>query len=94
MIQFLYQAINQKKKIYLLTRSIFPLAKLEDYKISPNIFNKIVYILHDQKKSSYIYEKDAIFIDDSFKEREDVFKEMNIPVFNLDMVESLLNTKY
>jgi len=94
MIQFLYQAINQKKKIYLLTKSIFPLAKLEDYKISPNIFNKIIYVPREQKKSSYIYEKDAIFIDDSFKEREDVFNTNNIPVFNLDMVESLLNTKY
>jgi hypothetical protein len=93
-MQFLYQALNQDKQIYLITRNIFPVSVLEKYKISPDIFNKIIYVDNYQMKSSYITYTDSIFIDDSFKERDDVFKNKNIPVFNLDMIESLLNTKH
>ena len=93
-MQFLYQAMNQKKEIYLITRNIFPVTKLDEYNISVTLFNRIIVVDYNQKKSSFITYKDSIFIDDSFKEREDVYKTHNIPVFNLDMVESLLNTKY
>jgi hypothetical protein len=93
-IQFLYQALNQKKQIYLITRNIFPISILEKFKISKDIFNKIMIVKPEEKKSSYITYYDSIFIDDSFKEREDVYTTKNISVFNLDMIESLLNTKY
>jgi len=93
-IQFLYQALNQKKEIFLITRNIFPVSKLEDYNISIKLFNRIIVVDYNEKKSKYITYKESIFIDDSFKEREDVFNTCKIPVFNLDMVESLLNTKY
>ena len=93
-MQFLYQALNQKKQIYLITRNIFPISILEKFKISKDIFNKIILINPEEKKSSYITYSDSIFIDDSFKEREDVYTTKNISVFNLDMIESLLNTKY
>jgi hypothetical protein len=47
----------------------------------------------DEKKSDFII-NNSIFIDDSFRERYDVYIYRNINVFNLDMVETLLNTKY
>ena len=93
LIRLLYQELNKKKNIFLITRNIDPLKVLNNYKISESIFNEIIIVPKDKKKSEFI-KKDSIFIDDSFQERFDVYKSNNIHVFNLDMVETLLNTKY
>ena len=36
-------------------------------------------------------EKDSIFIDNWFKERKEVHNQLNIPCFDVDFVESLIN---
>jgi hypothetical protein len=92
-IRLLYQELNKKKNIFLITRNTDPLKVLNNYKISESIFNEIIIIPKDKKKSEFI-KNNSIFIDDSFQERFDVYKSNNIHVFNLDMVETLLNTKY
>ena len=40
-----------------------------------------------------IMERDSIFIDDSFSERKKISKILGIPVFDVDMVESLIDRK-
>ena len=89
----MYQELNKKKNIFLITRNADPLKVLNNYKISESIFNEIIVVPKDKKKSEFI-KNDSIFIDDSFQERFDVYKSNNIFVFNIDMVEILLNTKY
>ena len=92
MIRFLYQAIEQGKKIHLLTKHIGDLFdELDKYRISPKLFDEILWIRPDEEKTEYIYPKEAIFIDDSFAERKRVKDKFNIPVFDVDMVEGLLD---
>lgn len=44
-----------------------------------------------EKKSDFINTKNPIFIDDSYRERKEVHDALGIPVFSLDMVESLID---
>lgn len=91
-IMFLYQARNSKKRIVLLTKHIRLVKEtLRGVALSESLFDEIIVIDRQHKKSDYINEKKAIFIDDSFAERKDVNDVHNIPVFGLDAVECLLD---
>lgn len=91
LISFLYKAISEGKKVTLITRhQSDPLITLKKYRIS-EIFDQIIHIKNrDLKKSAYIEESKAIFIDDSFSERSDVTRAHGIPVFSPDMIEALI----
>ena len=93
-IRFLYQARNNGKKIILLSRHDGDLH--EDMKkavIPEELFEKIIVIDREDKKHRYIDQDKAIFIDDSFSERRDVHDNCGIPVFDVDMIEALLDWK-
>lgn len=90
LISFLFKAINEGKKITLITRHITdPVATLIKYRIQ-NIFDKIIHVKLNEKKSLFINTKDAIFIDDSFAERQEVQEKLGIPTFSPEMIDSLL----
>ena len=92
LISFIYQAINKNKKIYLLSKhrnDIF--GSLRKYKIASEIFTEIILLNDDEEKKDYIKFPDSIFIDDSFAERYKVSESLKIPVFDVDMVESLID---
>lgn len=94
LIRFLYQASNEGKKIYLLTKHRGDIRRdLRTYKISEDLFDDIFVLSNEQKKTDYIKEKKAVFIDDSFAERKQVYNECGIPVFDVDMVESLIDCR-
>ena len=83
----IYEWINMNKKIYLISRhnqDIFH--SLRQHKIAKEIFNEIIIIKNNEKKSNYIKHKNSIFIDDSFKERKEVANKLEIPVFAPDMI--------
>lgn len=89
LVSFLHQAINSKKTITLITRHTKNLQEtLKSMRIS-ELFDKIIHLKNREKKSSHIHHKEAIFIDDSFSERQDVALNCKIPVFSPDMVEAL-----
>ena len=94
-ISFLYQCLNEKKKVILLTRHA---KELEDsfkyYHIDKGLFYDIIHLKEDELKSKYISCKNSIFIDDSFRERFDVSAKCEIPVFDIDAIEALLNWRY
>lgn len=92
LMMFLYQCINKKKKIYLLTRHSKEVEKtLKKHKICEEIFEEIIHLKEEDKlKSNYIKEN-SIFIDDSFRERYDVMNKKNMPVFDVSEVESLID---
>ena len=92
-IQYLYYLKNNNKKIILITRNIQPEKLLEKYYIDSKLFDKIIHVNKNENKSKYIIHSNAIFIDDSYKERNDVYVNNNILVFNIDMIESLFNEK-
>jgi len=54
------------------------------------VFDELIQIGRDDHKHSYVKHKDAIFIDDSFRERKMVHDNCGIPVFDCHMIEALL----
>lgn len=92
LLMFLYQALNNKKRIILITKhNKDVMTTLISYNINHKIFEKIVHISKQDNKYKYITDKKAIFIDDSFSERNEISKNLNIPVFDCSEVESLID---
>ncbi len=92
LIKFLYQAQNQKKQIHLLSKHSGNIHEdLQKYGISEFLFSEILIIPATEEKKNYIKESKAIFIDDSFAERFEVNNKHRIPVFDVDMIESLID---
>lgn len=91
-ISFLYQCVNNNIPIVLLTKHRKDiLCSLEHFKISDKLFAEIINIDDNQEKFNYIKEKESIFIDDSFSERKKVKEKLGINVYDLDMIESLID---
>lgn len=91
-IRYLYQLVNENKNIFLLTRHGKDINEtLKKYKLSKDLFTEIIKIKEDDLKSNYIKKEKSIFIDDSYRERFEVHSKLKIPVFDVDMIESLLD---
>lgn len=91
LIAFLYQAENRGVKLILLTKHKGDILEyLKQKKIANCLFDEIIYVGEGKEKSDYVLCTDAIFIDDSFAERKKIKAAKNLPVFDLDMVESLI----
>jgi putative alpha-1,2-mannosidase len=85
------QSINEGKKIVLVTRHANDLAvTLAQHRLT-NLFDDVFHLREEEPKSRYITSKDAIFIDDSFRERKEVARVCGIPTFDCSMLEVLTN---
>ena len=94
MMRFVYQSVNKGKKLHLLSKHSTDIYNdLARYKISERIFDEIKVLMPEEEKSDYIVGEKSIFIDDSFAERKRVHDKLGIPVFDLDMIESLIDWK-
>jgi hypothetical protein len=90
LVAAIFHFINQKKKIYLITKHERDIHQtLVDYKLQ-NLFDEVIHLKKEDEKYNYIKQLDAIFIDDSHAERDRISSKLNIPVFSPDMVESLI----
>lgn len=91
-MRFIYQEKNAGKKIHILSKHIGNIhEELKKCCISELLFDDITVIPIDDEKMNYIQESSAIFIDDSFTERKKVHDSKGIPVFDVDMIESLID---
>lgn len=90
LVRYIFQAHNQGIEIILITRHENDIHEtLKKYRLA-NIFDEIIHIQDERKKSDFIDGKHSIFIDDSFAERAEVKKSHGIPVFSPDMIEMLV----
>lgn len=90
LVRFLYKCINEKKKIYLLSKHDGDLKKeLEDFRLD-HLFDEVMHIDKTSDKADYICSKKALFIDDSNAERVNIKTKLNIPVFSPDMIDVLI----
>lgn len=90
---FLYQSKADGKSIVLITRhagDVFQsMGKLN---IASSLFDQVIHLRNNEPKSSFIENGErAIFIDDSFREREEVLANRSIPVFAVDAIEALVD---
>ena len=91
LMAFLYQAKGNGKRLYLLTRHIGDIfEELEKRDIPLSLFDSVTSVSSDGFKTDHI-KSPAILIDDSFNERLYVKSVLGIPVFDTDMVESLID---
>ena len=92
MVAFVYQCFNKGIPVVLLTKHAKDIYdSLEKFRISKDLFSDIIHIKEGSDKSEYITEKESIFIDDSFAERVNIHKKLGIPVYDLDMIESMID---
>jgi len=90
-IKYLYQCVNQGKKLVLLTRHKRDIEEtLNNFRLSSLLFNEIIQFGWDEEKTDFIEPHKAIFIDNSFLERKKVYDMYKIPVFDVDAVTALL----
>ncbi|GEM_PF-67185 len=91
LVLFLMQCRGSGIPVTVLTRH------KGEYKISlqdfglDKLINTFIELHNGEKKSVYIKSKKPIFIDDSFRERKEVYDTLQIPVFSTDMIESLID---
>ena len=91
LMAFLYQARNQGKKLFLISKHVRDLdEELRRFCIHPGLFDQIIRLDQSESKLPYI-QADSIFIDDSFAERRRIHQGCGVPVFDLDMIESLID---
>ncbi|NHM01334.1 ATP-grasp domain-containing protein [Flavobacterium difficile] len=94
-MKFIYQCKNENIKLYLITKHKYNIyTTLENLCIPTTLFEEIIVLQPTDLKSQAIKHKQkTIFIDDSFAERKDVSEKLNIPCFNIDSIEALLDWK-
>jgi len=91
LMSFIYQCKNNGKKVNLITKHGTKLHQsLADFSIAPSLFDEIIVLKLEDKKSDYINPEGAIFIDNWFIERREVSLATGIPVFDVDIVDSLI----
>lgn len=93
LIRFLFQALNAGKRIILITRAQDDFHnRLRRLRIS-ELFDSILRVNSEQDKAALISHRDAIFIDDSFRERMFVTEKTGMPTFDCSMIEMLVDER-
>jgi len=92
LVHFLYKCINEKKRIYLLSKHIDSdlFEELKSFRLD-RLFDKVIHIEQSSNKSNYIdLSENPIFIDDSNAERFNIKTALGIPVFSPEMIDVLI----
>ena len=90
LVRFLYQCLNRKKRLILLTKHKGDLkSELNSFRLE-QLFDEIIHIPEDCEKSDFVHVQDAIFIDDSFSERQKIQERIGLPVFGPEMIDVLV----
>ena len=90
-VAFVYQCINQGKKVVLLTKHGDDLSTtLTKYRLA-GLFTEIIHLGKGDTKADFIRERDAILVDDSFSERKSVQDRLGISTFDCSMLEMLFD---
>ncbi len=91
-VWFLYQCQNLGKSVILLTKHEKNIYEtLRRYHLDSGLFNSILHVQPESNKADYIDSEKAVFVDNSYRERETVFKARGVPVFDVDGLDVLLD---
>lgn len=90
-LAFLYQCRNRGKGLHLLTRNTGNIDEMLAALGMGALFESVQFVALGQPKSDYIHHQSAIFIDDSFSERKQVYEAVGIPVYGPDTIEVLMD---
>ncbi|MEI6101114.1 MAG: ATP-grasp domain-containing protein [Eubacteriales bacterium] len=90
LVAFLYQCVNEGIPITLLSKHAIDLFGDLKKRRLETLFDDVCLLERQDEKYRHIKEADAIFIDDSYGERREVFEKLHINVFDTHMVECLM----
>jgi carbamoyl-phosphate synthase large subunit len=91
-LRLVYSCINRKIPVILITRHDGNLTNtLIQYRLT-GLFDEIIHLNRNQRKSEHVRHVNAIFVDDSFAERQDVHQLLGIPTFDCSMIDALIFT--
>jgi carbamoyl-phosphate synthase large subunit len=93
LVRFLAQCLNQGVKLVVITRCAMDPDKLLRERRMHEWFNEVIWLRDKEPKSASVRDSQAIFIDDSFSEREEVAKNAGIPTFDPSTIEALLDDR-
>lgn len=90
-IQLIYQCINNGIKVILVTKHADDVhASLTSFRIN-NLFDEIIHLPKESKKSTVIPKGPYLFIDDSFSERKDVAEHCGILTLGVESIACLIH---
>jgi hypothetical protein len=94
-MMFLYHQKSKGRVIKLITKHKADILQtLESLAIHKSIFDEIIHLKIGEEKYTYISETErVIFIDNAYGERLSVKKHLNIPVFDVDALSTLIDWK-
>jgi carbamoyl-phosphate synthase large subunit len=93
LVGFLFQCINEGRRLVLLTRHRLDLeATLASHRLS-GLWDAVIRVADGERKADYIVERDAILIDDSFRERHEAHSRAGVDTFDSSMVELLVDSR-
>src|SRR6185437_9215222 len=93
LVAFLYQCLNSGHPLVLLTRHRGDLAQtLTRFRLH-GLWDRVVHVADHEAKADFITERDAILIDDSFRERADAHARHGIATFDATMLELLIDDR-
>ncbi|HLH65922.1 MAG TPA: ATP-grasp domain-containing protein [Solirubrobacteraceae bacterium] len=93
LVAFLYQCLNEGRRLVLLTRHRGDLAGTLRRMRLHGLWDEVVQLAEHERKSDAIREADALLIDDSFSERRAAAQALGIATFDASMLELLLDDR-
>ena len=92
LMQLIYQSINRKVKVVLLSTHVRDLeASLAAHKLHTSMFDEVILLEPNSPKADYVKHERAIFVGHDFADRQNVHSVCGIPVFDVDAVECLID---
>ena len=94
LVAYLYQCLNAGRRLVLITRHVHDVAEtLARHRLS-ELWDEIIHLQDSLvEKAERIPERDAILIDDSFRERRVAGERLGIPTFDSSMLEMLMDDR-
>lgn len=94
LVRFLYQCVNEGKRLVLLTRHAYDVRETLARHRLIGLFDEVIHCDQAACKADHITERDAILIDDSFRERREVREARGILTFDQSMIELLMDERH
>ncbi|MFD3271565.1 hypothetical protein ACE3MS_15710 [Paenibacillus dendritiformis] len=90
-ISFIIQCINRNISVHLISKHRGDICQyLKQYRIE-QLFDSIIWLNSEERKSDYIVPEGSIFIDDAYRERKEVHSVLEIPTFDVASIPLLIN---
>lgn len=93
LLKFVFQCVNQGKRLVLLTRHAEDLGETLARHRLAGIWDEVIHLAGGEEKADYITPGRAIFLDDSFSERRAVRDRHDISTFDCSMIELLIDDR-